>query len=302
MKEYISKNNQSRTLERKPKIGRQTPDIRKYLNNQLHVVQRIPDWDGSEQKYLKFEKAVGVRNVPMLIIENNKILKSFNCTSPPFKLHLLMLACKIDEENIDNILDFKGGALYSLEARCVYLLNNYAYKRYVIHELGHAKQHYQIGATSINTDSSFLEAHNIIVNENKYPYIEPEHKCKNQYLRVDNPYNDGVLTSHKIDMGIYDSKYIYYRVIYSQDNLNKFISTYKNMVFDYDRLRVIFSNDKLNKMYVEMKMQIHSINSNLVGEKYNFIKCRWDEKESVVSALTALMNWGIEKQLLNLEK
>lgn len=249
MKEYIAKNNQSRTLEGKSKRCRQTPEIKKYLNNQFFVAQRIPDWDGSEQKYLKFEKAVGVENVPMLIIENNKVLKSFNCTSSSSQLDLLMKTCKIDKENIDNILDLKGGALYSLEGKCVYLLNNYAYKRYVIHELGHAKQHYQLGATSINTDSSLLEAHNIIVNENKYPYIEPAHGCENQYLRLDNSYEDGVLTSHKIDMGIYNSKYVYYRVIYSQDDLNKFISTYKNMVFDYDRLRGIFSNDKLNKIY-----------------------------------------------------
>lgn len=257
------------------------------------IIQKVQDWTIIDLK--KIEYSLNIHDIPVLIIDNNQISDSYNCDNPEFYCNLFILDCGITKNHLDILLDTKGGALYSSQAKCIFLLKNHAYKRYLIHELGHAKQEKDSNIKISKINSSIVEAHNIIVNENKYPYTKPPTEYQDQYLVTMNSYPDFPSVS-KINMG-YGSEYSYYRVVYSGYNdIAKFISDYAYLKFTEEEYDSFFRDTVLTKMYVDMKKMIHSLNQGLSGLQYDkngiFISCF-----GVQIALTALMNWGLKQQI-----
>lgn len=257
------------------------------------IIQKVQDWTINDLK--KIEYSLNIHNIPVLIIDNNQISDSYNCDNPEGLCNLFCKDCDITNDDLDNLLDTKGGALYSSQTKCIFLLQKYAYKRYLIHELGHAKQEKDSNIQISKINSSLVEAHNIIVNENKYPYTKPPTEYQDQYLVTVNSYPDFPSVS-KINMG-YGSKYSYYRVVYSGYNdIAKFISDYAYLKFTEEEYDSFFRDTVLTKMYVDMKIMIHSLNQGLSGLQY-------DKKGIFVAyfgvpiALTALMNWGLKQQI-----
>jgi hypothetical protein len=311
MREYTKKpENQSRTLDSNPRASRQLPIevvLQKYAansnnkNGTNNVVQLALDWGIWE--YKEFERAIGVKGVPLLIIHNEKVVNSFNCDSPNLYLKKFMILNRVHQKDVrvDDLLDTSGGAAYCPILKCIYILKDHEVKRNVLHELGHAKQHQEFNNAFSQLHKSLIEAHNVIVNENKYPYFSPPTGTEHLYLRTDNLRNDGITIS-KIDTGIFESDYVYYRVMYNNNqekNIDTFMNIYKNIDFTEEDLNLFFRNTICNQMYVDMKISIHRIEKSLMGAQYHQLTQQWEEigSTSITSALRALMNWGIQAQI-----
>lgn len=315
MKEYTKKTEiQSRAIDNNIKTNKQLSidlilqrqklntsgaDVKISNEQQTGNVQMKYEWNLGKSGFSKIEKAIGIEGEPLLIISDNKIIHHFNCTSPEFYLHFFMINNQVDEKNIDNLLDIKGGAVYCPFSKCVFLLKKYANRRNVLHELGHAKQHQEFEGVFKKIDNSLIEAHNVIVNENKYAYNSPPSGTEMFYLRTDNPKSDGILTCNKINMGIYSSEHLFYRVMYKGANLDQFVEDNRYKNFDEQDLNLIFQNPISNQMYVDMKINIHRISKDLTGAKFNSLEREWVEEDiiPIQTALTALMNWGLEEQI-----
>lgn len=245
----------------------------------------------------KVEKAVGISKVPILIIDSNRIIDYYNTDIPKRLLVNFISVNRISTFTFtDDIQTQYDGAVYCPKTKAVFLTKDRAFNRYLIHELGHAKQDKIHNANSLtgNTNRSYLEVHNIIMNENKYQYVEPATNTENLYLQVENDYANDPATVNKINMG-FGKKSVYYRVFYTfPPDPRNFIQQNLN-ILDGINITPIFNNDKHHIMYSEMLYIIKMIPSNVEGTFQGVWKNRG--KFNVKEALRALMNWGIKQQI-----
>ena len=227
-------------------------------------------------------------SIPILIINSeNNIYCSYFCNLAQFKLNQFLFYNKIKQENLYNQLDANYGGVYCPKSRCIVLTREYASNRTLIHELGHAKQDYELDATTQNFDRSFLEVHNMIVNENKFSEEKPNNSLLECYLIISD--ND-IISGDNIDPL---SQYKYYRVKYNKE-MNLFEYIYET--FTPKEMDLIHDNHNTSLMYLQMKNVVENIENYegvLVDERGKI-----SEGYGLRTALSSLMNFGV-RSLLN---
>lgn len=281
--------------QRKEKVGRRIDAIKNCRKTVQLIYEKVPlndkDW------ITKVEKAVGIKNVPILIIDQNSDISSFNTNNPRFLLAFFILENSFNASNLtDEIEERYDGAVYCPKTKAVILTKDRAFNRYLIHELGHAKQDKIHNANSLkgNTNSSYLEVHNIIVNENKYQYVKPATNTEDLYLQVENEYSEDPATVDKINMG-FGNRFVYYRIFYTlPTNPHNFIKQNLN-IFNNIKITLLLKKNTHKSMYYEMLNTLNRILPDLDGIYKD--KVSRPCKINVKNALTALMNWGIKQQI-----
>lgn len=228
------------------------------------------------------EEKLSISNIPILVMDEYDICESYDCSTNDCIEYLDYLSRQNDEKTIssqylDNDL---GGGAYCYEKQFI-ILSHKADARTLAHELGHAKQHQRLGATVKNVDPLFLEAHNIIVNENLFSSYEIPQSLANEYLEI-----------------YEESSTKFYRIMYQNQekltNIHSFIDTY------YTKSPNPFLSELTKKMYDEMIRTINNLDhrkpflSGIHGGKDT-------EDINVKKALTAFLNFTLEN-LLNKQR
>lgn len=226
------------------------------------------------------EKRLNIKNIPILVMREYAIEEYYNCE---YKEAVKYLDSFKEKHRLGCVSsgwldENQGGGGYCSSTKCV-LLSCSANNRTLAHELGHAKQDRFLGATIENIDADFLEAHNIIVNENLFNEFTYPNSLNKQYLEIYNFHNTNS----------YDA---FYRIIYKYDdkvsNISKFINSYYTIKPNPTLLSIYFT------MYQEMIDAIKDLEQKhpyLCG-----VHMMNDSNDiNIIKALTSYLNFILQK-------
>lgn len=151
--------------------------------------------------------------------------------------------------------------------------------RDILHELGHVKQ--SLMGYDVGTNSDFLETHNVIVNENSFPALQPTDGNKNSCLKIGDD-----TTGHT-----------YYRIKYDNKKISSISGDDKKLLRHFT-----FSRNHHNEMVREMKQEINSISQCISGREMIETSGKFDIKKDarpqcIKAMMEDFMMWGIQQQI-----